>query len=233
MEYLVILVSMKGYHTFLNSIELIFAFLVFPLLSLSQTHLSPADGADGTPGPIPKSFVISWEDVPDAVLYEYVLTDNQNCFEGCAGDTRQRMVQGTVALEYDLRDQRFYYWITRIYFANGDTSAWTKVSSFLAITPPVNHAITIFPNPATNGKAFFRVDWGKDARISEVLVDRISLEGRVGESPLLFRKPNPFDRFTDFPFEMNAGTGAYLLRFSLRNNQNELLETQIRKWIVR
>lgn len=125
----------------------------------AQEHLRPPNGAPGVPGPVPRSFVIEWAPVPGAVGYEYVMSDNPQCFAGCPGDTRQRFVTDTKAVEYNLQEDTWYYWITRVHFSETEVMPSTGISSFLADTPEIGaDIIQVAPNPASQ-QISLRVDW--------------------------------------------------------------------------
>ncbi len=183
----------------------------------AQRHLHPPHGGKGAPGPFPHSFMIEWEDVPGAVKYEYVLSDNPQCFSGCPGDTRQGVVTSTSAFEYNLQEDTWYYWITRVYFSETDVSVWTNISSFLAASPEIStHIADVAPNPAV-GEIAIHVDWGVNPAARFVRFSLYDLLGRQVAGPLRLEKSNP--RFEVFRVPMDAlPAGAYVARFVADGN---------------
>lgn len=160
-------------------------FLVFLtqllLLGLSldaQVHRYPDHGGTGVSGSIPGSYLIGWSHFEGAVAYEYVVSDNPLCFVGCAGDTRNSVISDSLALEYDLTPQKWYYWITRIYFANGDTSHWSPISSFFTESPDdLPKLITPAQNPVVGNEIKLLIDW---ARNPEAQTMRINVYDQFG-----------------------------------------------------
>jgi hypothetical protein len=129
-------------------------------IAVAQEHLSPKNGSLGIPGPFIGSFEIKWASVEGAISYEYVLSDNPLCFAGCPGDTRQEIVPDTSAFEFNLQEDKWYYWITRIIFSNNTFSPWVGISSFFAKTPEgKGELVQINPNPVTDGQINLSVDW--------------------------------------------------------------------------
>ncbi|MEZ4688052.1 MAG: hypothetical protein R3B47_18930 [Bacteroidia bacterium] len=126
--------------------------------NFSQQHFGPIAGQPGTPGTVPGSFVIDWEEVADAIAYEYVLTNNELCFLDCPGDTRNEVVSHSEAVEYALQDSTYYFWITRILYENGDTSDWTLPSYFFAVAPDFSEPVLIAASTAPNTLRI-RLDW--------------------------------------------------------------------------
>ncbi len=196
----------------------------------AQEHLAPPSGEMGLPGPILNSFVIQWAEVPDAVAYEYVLTNNSMCFAGCAGDTREERVAATTAIEYDLIQNIQYYWITRVFFANGDSSGWSQISNFQAATPPANFGIAM-ENP-TPAASLVRVDWAALEGVAEVKMDLFDAHGRITGQSFVFRQLNSFTRFGEYALLLDGvRAGVYYARFSLiRRDGGE--EARVRKLVV-
>lgn len=112
---------------------------IFCLSSVhAQTHLEPENGGDGLPGIVTGSFTIKWATVDSFSIYEYIMSDNPLCFTGCPGDTRQKKTISNSVTEFNLQEDVWYYWITRVYYLDGDTSYWSGISSFLAKTPLID-----------------------------------------------------------------------------------------------
>ena len=148
--------------------------------TLAQAHLEPVDGADGIPGPVSNSFYFSWAIVDSAEGYEYILSNNSQCFAGCAGDTRQAFTGETPsALEYNLIEGISYYWITRIIYKNGSKSSWSSITSFRAITPPYinpTELVRLGPNPSSN-KLQIEIDWDFRPEAKELNFDLYTING--------------------------------------------------------
>ncbi|MEO0899093.1 MAG: hypothetical protein AAFY71_21960 [Bacteroidota bacterium] len=189
-----------------------FTCLQFPSLTWAQGHLYPKDQEAGIPGPERRSFVFGWEKIEGAIGYEYVLSDNRLCFAGCSGDTRQKIVEDTFAVEEGLIEGIPYFWITRIHFANGDTSAWSFITSFQANTPEVGSILTLTPNPSVNGDIDFELDW---AAINDLAEIRISVWNTKGEQVLAEERYRAdLSVFRIQPLKMRAGhlkPGMYFL----------------------
>lgn len=183
----------------------------------AQRHLNPPHGGNGAPGPFPHSFVIEWEEVPGALRYEYVLSDNPQCFSGCPGDTRAGIVTTTSAVEYNLQEDTWYYWITRVHFSETDASVWTNISSFLADSPEIaTHIADVAPNPVA-GEISVHVDWGVNPAAQFVLFTLYDLLGRRISGPLRLDKSSP--RFEVFRIPTEAlPAGVYVARFVAHGN---------------
>jgi hypothetical protein len=179
--------------------------------------VNPPHGARGAPGPFPHSFTIEWESVPGAIRYEYVLSDNPQCFSGCPGDTRQGFVQGTSTIEYNLQEDTWYYWITRVYFSESEKSVWTNISSFLADTPGISsHIASVAPNPATD-VVTVRVDWGVNPAARFVQFTLFDLLGRKVAGPIRLDKSSL--RFESFRVSAEGlAAGVYMARFIADGN---------------
>jgi len=185
----------------------------------AQPHLSPRHGEPGVPGPFPRSFIIEWGAVPGAVAYEYVLSDNPLCFAGCPGDTRQQKVTGTSAVEYNLQEDVWYYWITRVYMNDGEISVWTGITSFLALTPePYSEIVQIAPNPAHERLKLY-VDWGVSPVSLFVTAEIYDLLGRRLAGPITFHKSSPRFEIFDLPIPA-LPKGNYIGLFLLDGNPN-------------
>ncbi|MEM6262106.1 MAG: hypothetical protein AAGI38_06325 [Bacteroidota bacterium] len=146
--------------------------------ALAQTPILPENGGAGIPGPVAGSFGIYWQVEPGAISYEYVLTDNPQCFVGCPGDTRQQTVGSLGAVEFDLRDSVWYQWMVRAKFPDGDSTAWSVVSSFLTLTPELGAPLMVFPNPAVF-EINLKIDWAVATNVKEVTAVMLDEWGRV------------------------------------------------------
>jgi hypothetical protein len=198
-------------------------FLMSSLAMLAQEHLGPIDGRPGTPGTVPGSFLINWEDIPDAIGYEYVLTNNELCFANCPGDTRMAVVQSSEAIEYDLMDSTFYFWITRIIYGEGDTSAWTLPSYFLATAPDLSRPV-IVTSSTEPGTLRVRLDWSALAAVESVWFEVLDFQGKtVAINKEKIRRQGVGRRFTFETMQApSVQAGNYILRLWAQSNQGDL-----------
>lgn len=207
-------------------------FLIVDLL-IAQTHLAPQNGSDGVPGSVTNSFIIKWAEDSSAVDYEYVMSNNRLCFETCPGDTRQQKTGGdTSAIEYDLIADRWYYWITRIIFENGEVSDWSPISNFFTQTPKSLEKIaTIAPNPIRNNILQLNIDWAVDINAHHLDVQLLNLNGQfIGESIQIEKQLDRFQYVSVPMFSVPAGT--YLLQVTVGDQQNEAAKQYILKMLV-
>lgn len=207
-------------------------FLTVDLL-VAQTHLAPQSGSDGVPGSVANSFVIKWAEDAGAIDYEYVMSNNRLCFETCPGDTRQQKTGGdTSAIEYDLIADRWYYWITRVIFENGEVSDWSPISNFYTKTPENQIKIaTIAPNPIHDKILRLNIDWAVDINARNLNIQLLNLNGQyIGES---FQIEKQLDRFQNISVPISfASSGTYLLQINLDEQQNEAAKQFILKMLV-
>lgn len=208
--------------------------LLFSVTSLmAQKHLSPPSGADGVPGRIPGSFAIEWEAVEGAIAYEFVLTDNSDCFAGCAGDTRQAQITDTRTIQFGLQEGLFYYWITRVFYDNGDVSGWSPVSSFRAVTAEIDEVLRL-ASPVVEQTVLW-IDWQAITDVPQIQLSMIDMAGRqVRPAPLAdiwtgLRPRNGFERFSRYEIPLTGlRPGVYVFVFSLqRAEESELLFRKI------
>jgi hypothetical protein len=141
-----------------------------------QIHILPPDSGMGIPAQEKGAYLIAWKPVEGAIAYEYVLSDNPLCFSGCAGDTRQRIVSDTFAVEYELQRPHWYFWITRAIFEENDTSSWTFISSFFATEPEPGPVAVVAPNPV-RGDLRLRIDWGMIPNFRYLTLDLLNSGG--------------------------------------------------------
>ncbi|RMG59128.1 MAG: hypothetical protein D6722_22725 [Bacteroidetes bacterium] len=185
-----------------------------PLLGSAQVHLAPPQRGPGLPGPEAGSFLIVWGAEPGAVAYEYVMSDNPQCFAGCTGDTRQQIVRDTFAIEYGLREGRNYYWITRIHYADGVQSPWTLISAFRAETPAALPLLRVGPNPLYEGPLQLHIDWASDRRWTRLELALLDLQGRplgITHSP---RRQHPLWRLQEARWTLPPlPPGSYVLQY--------------------
>lgn len=199
----------------------------------AQTHTTPPHKNDGEPGPVTNSFVIAWEPFPDAIAYEYVVTDNEFCFRGCSGDTRNRIVTDTFAIEFNMQVEIPYYWITRVHLSNGDTTRWTLISSFKSITPPVESLITVAPNPVEEDLRIL-FDWGADPNVRTVQFSLFDREGRQPIPQQTLTKIGTVTRFEEQIIRLNGLTpGIYFVNLLVTSNDELPAKKEIHKIIIR
>ncbi len=216
-------------------IIIFFAFILIAETScIAQIHLEPVNGENGIPGPISGSFIIKWASVDSAIYYEYIVSDNPLCFEGCPGDTRQKTTPDTTATEYNLQEGKMYYWITRVYYLNGDTSYWSAIpSSFLAKTPPEanpDEIVNILPNPCAKENITFKIDWYVNPKAREINISIYSVFGfKISEYNI--EKENT--RYQEHKLNVTSFTkGAYVALIILDDNPNNPNNRIIRKFII-
>lgn len=208
---------------------LLFSFLLAS--AVAQEFRLPANGDPGIPGRVPQSFVMQWGEVPGAIAYEYLLTDNSECFVGCAGDTRQQRVNSQFAIEFDLQEDTTYYWILQAHFADGDSTGWSVVYSFRATTPAVENALRLLSPSGPEG--LLLIDWGGLAEVQEIQLSLLDAGGRAVRpegNALIWqglRPANGFERFQRYSFSL-AGlqVGIYYARFALKKGNRT-------EWVVR
>lgn len=214
---------------------LIIILLLFITNLQAQKHISPPSGADGVAGRIPGSFAIAWEAVEGAVAYAYVMTDNSNCFAGCAGDTRQAKTTDTRTIQFGLREGIFYYWITRVYYANGDSSGWSAISNFRAVTAGIDEVIRL-ASPVVE-KGVLWIDWQGISDVPQIQLRMVDMQGRQlrpnPDSPIwqALRPRNGFERFSRYEIPLTGvQPGVYFIIFSLQRAKEE--EIQFKKLVV-
>lgn len=177
----------------MNRIPYLIVWICAALPAAGQIHLAPVHRGEGLAGPEPHSFVMIWEQVPGALRYQYVLTDNAQCFLNCAGDTRQGFTEDTLLIAPELLEETWYYWITRVWFADGDSSEWTLPSAFFTYTPPVDSLISL-RGAGSGGPLALRIDWAAHKDLAEIRLHWTDLQGRSYPGPVL-RRDQPISRF--------------------------------------
>jgi hypothetical protein len=148
------------------------AFILFVLLTqricAQPIQRFPENGKDGYNGSTPRSYIVEWDSLSGAAYYEYVITDNSLCFLGCSGDTRMDQVAATHAVERNLVQEKWYYWIVRAYMKNGDTSFFSPIHSFYTRPRPEDSRsfFTLCPNLITEGTMDIQAVWNIDPDIT-------------------------------------------------------------------
>ena len=199
----------------------------------AQTHLAPQSGTDGIPGAVLHSFIIQWASEPGAVDYEYVLSNNRQCFETCPGDTRQHKTgSDTTATEMNLIADRWYYWITRIIYENGEVSDWTAISNFYTKTPEGQGKIAfIAPNPVKDKELKITIDWAININARSLTMHILNMNGNEVASPFHIEKEaGRFQTETVPVFFLPAG--IYFIRVEIDEKQSNNANRFILKMIV-
>lgn len=198
---------------------------------IAQTHVLPENGGNGISWRYNKSFVITWEAVENAVAYEYVISDNPLCFRGCSGDTRYAMVKDTVAISFEMQDNKWYYWTTRV-ITETDTSYWSEISSFLTSVPENGPQLfTVFPNPLQTGEPLqISVDWFSNPRAREIEVTLYDTRGNLLSKEKYNKSKGPV-RFESFEIRSKVPPGNYIAIFIIDDNPH-VPENRIIKKIV-
>jgi hypothetical protein len=193
----------------------------------------PANDSAGIAGTVPNAYLIAWSPVPGAVGYEYVVSDNPQCFVGCAGDTRQAFVRDTAALEYDLQINHRYYWILRTYYADGDTSGWSLIYSFTTGEPSFERQMVLLtPNPIQEGVIQLRFDWAQHPRAAAVTLRLIGPQGRELGSET-FQPRQQLVRYGHFRWAVpGLAPGRYLLRVDITELERQVSSTRWLKLMV-
>jgi len=207
-------------------ISWLFFFCILLGLMQAQTGRFPDTGEAGIPGTVPNSYVIGWEPVEGALGYEYVVSDNPQCFVGCSGDTRQQFVVDTAAVEFNLQAERFYYWIIRTYFSEGDTSAWSFIFSFSTqATDFTRRMIVPAPNPIENQQIRLRLDWAQNPEAEGVSLTLINRQGaKVRTADRTYTRQ--LARFDHIEWEAaDLPAGVYVLRADIRIPRRDRTDT--------
>lgn len=191
-------------------------FLALIFLSLSnvqgQVHKFPEHGGDAVPGTVQNSYLIGWGRIDGVVGYEYVVSDNPLCFVGCSGDTRQGFAADTVALEFNMEPNKWYYWITRIIMQEGDTSEWSLISSFFTKVPEdAPKLISVAPNPVIGQEIKLNIDWARDPESNEIDMKIYDINGYLLRRET-YRKPVNALRFEEVTVQVpELPSGIYFL----------------------
>ncbi|MEL6133406.1 MAG: hypothetical protein AAFR59_08600, partial [Bacteroidota bacterium] len=80
--------------------------------------------------------------------------------------------------EFSLQPDVPYYWITRIFFANGDTSDWTLISQFNTTPVAVRPLFIAAPSPLVGRELQLLIDWAATPDIQSIEWSLIDLKGR-------------------------------------------------------
>lgn len=168
------IITSKGW--LLLTISILFSFLSFSQSPPQQ--LSPANGSNGVSGAVSNSFIIKWDTVSNAAYYQYVISNNHLCFNGCAGDTREGTTTNTSAILYNFPPNTWYYWIVRAVLTTGDTTASSGIWSFKTENSGEESSyISINQDPGSD-KITVGIEWVVDPSVRELNYDIINEKGQ-------------------------------------------------------
>lgn len=209
---------------------LAFVFVFFSQsLAFGQFGRFPDNGESGIPGAIPNSYVIGWSPLPGAQGYEYIISDNPQCFEGCSGDTRQQFVRDTASVEFNLQANHRYYWIIRTYFAEGDTSEWSFIYSFTTENTDYSRKmIQAAPSLVSDGVLRLRLDWAQYPEANFIDITLIGLDGRLLGNQS-YRTERQLARYQTIEWPLpQLAPGTYIVRADIGEEQ---IQRKIRYWV--
>lgn len=217
----------------LRNTLLYFLFTVLCVNGLfAQKHLAPPHRSQGIPGPAPHSFLIAWAPFPNAVAYEYVLTDNEFCFIGCSGDTRNRIVSDTFAIEYDMQEDIDYFWITRVHLSNGDTTQWTLISSFRSLSQELKPFVRIAPNPVMDD-IHLLFDWAAAPDARSAVLSLFNSDGKQQIPDQLISKKGIATRFESHTISTaGLSAGYYTATIRVREQGDAPERTRVLKLFI-
>jgi len=199
----------------------------------SQIHLEPPNGGDGVAGPN-CSFIIKWASVDSAIAYEYVMSSNSACFAGCDGDTRQKKVNDTndtIGTESNLLyENEWYYWITRIYYANGDTSNWSEISSFLAKTLDPASCPKIVRIGITKDEININVVWAVNSNAKQISMALYNITGHIVLNATFKNSSSDYESFKISAVQFKKG--IYIARFIVDDGSNNTNNKIIQKIFI-
>ncbi|MEZ4829551.1 MAG: T9SS type A sorting domain-containing protein [Bacteroidia bacterium] len=172
------------------------------------------------PGAFPYSYVLGWGGVEGAIAYQYVVSDNPLCFSGCSGDTREGFTADTLLVSFNMEPDQWYYWITRIIFAAGDTSEWSLISSFFTETPEKTaRLLSVAGNPVSGKEIILRFDWAINPEASLTEYQLYDTWGNLmAEGQFLRSAAIRFEEKTLLVPHLPAG--LYILKATVGNNLN-------------
>jgi hypothetical protein len=199
---------------------------------LGQSGRVPANGANGVQGQYLRSFSLAWSRVPGAVKYEYLLTDNPNCFEGCAGDTRQKIARDTTSLEFDLEQDTYYYWILRFYYDETTSSEWQPIYSFLARYEQADAILRLYPNPVSDRILHANVDWSVNPEFATFQAEVVDCFGKTRFKSSTIAKTPGFKNDV-FTLDISTlGSGLYTCAVVLTNAAGTKYERMLKRIVV-
>lgn len=184
-----------------------------PLDLSAQVHAYPEDGARGIPGQEDRSYVFGWKAVEGASAYEYILTDNPFCFSNFGCPIQTGTTGDTFAIGRELTEDWSYYWITRVIYANGDSSAWSNPSEFIAQDPPQLPLLSTVPNPNFNNEIRVRLNWAASSDLDRVAISVFDSQGKMVLPPQTFLIQNsPFQMQSLLLNKKKLPLGMYFIR---------------------
>lgn len=199
----------------------------------AQFNREPANGSLLIPGPYSRSAIIRWSPLPNAVSYEYVMSDNPNCFSGCSGDTRQKSVPDTSAIEVNLQENVWYYWIVRTYFNDNTDSGWSGVYSFRTFFEVSETLFELYPVPGFGNDLKFRIDWSVDPTLNSYSVEVYDLFGKQLHDSKSFVKSPAIFKYEEFEAKLpELRAGMYLVIVQFFTYQNRVSNRAVRKYQV-
>lgn len=192
--------------------------IIAPMSVIGQVHLQPPNHGEGLQGLEPDSYVVSWLGAEDAYGYEYVITDNEECFYGCGGDTRQGVAFDTFAIEYNLTPNRDYYWITRVVFNNGEATDWSFPSHFKTIKPESGPFAILMPNPVKD-MLRLQLDWSVEPNVRSLDISLYDGSGRPVGKGYQIARPAGVLRYTTWEEPLQGvPPGLYVLSITRDNS---------------
>jgi len=115
-----------------------------------------------THGKYDNSYILSWTPIDSITEYEFVVTDNSNCYAGCSGDTRSELISKNEVLIFPTYKNKTYYWRIRPVLSTYDTTQnWSSISSFetdYKIEYEEIDFISIYPNPSIHKNSSLKID---------------------------------------------------------------------------
>jgi hypothetical protein len=205
--------------------------LVFSLDA--QFNREPENGGMLIPGPYSRSAIIRWSPLPNAVSYEYVMSDNPNCFVGCSGDTRQKTVSDTTAIEVNMQENVWYYWIVRTYFNDNSDSGWSGVYSFRTLFDESEKVFELYPVPGIGSDLSFRIDWSVDPSLSYFAVEVYDLFGKQLHGSDFFTRSNGTFKYEVFKANLpELRSGMYQVVVQFYTYQDRVSNRVVRKYQV-
>lgn len=213
--------------------SLIFVAVGLTFSSSAQIQIAPKNGDLGEPGSLEKSFLITWSSEPNAVKYEYLITDNPQCTEGCAGDTRQEVVNDTFKqlTSPPLQENTWYFWIVRVYINDSIADAWSTIFSFYTELPtPGTQILTLAGNPG-RGNMNVTIDWTVNINLLAIETRIYNLNGTLALPPFTFEKSSSNLRYDTLELPTaQLSRGIYICNFIIKGSGDS--ESIITKKII-
>jgi len=173
------------------------------------------------------SYIISWPKQEGVKQYDYIVTDNSLCFRGCAGDTKEGIVNDTSLLVAPNYPGRNYFWRISPVKSETDTNRyWSEIKVFNTLSSSDSKPtdwITISPNPSSSNLLKLTLDWlvvQNEATYDCLIYDS---KGNVVSRYENFSPKNRDDlRFSSHDFDLHGlKTGHYFLLLSSKKDQTK------------